>query len=249
MIQSNFSNSIRRISQLNQLGLFKPSSYADKLKNTSWYAREVHLDTPLSGYADGDKSRISIWGKLKGLDESFGKEQVDDLKKFIDESGALALGLKWNLGDKKIGSAYSVDETIEALKDSELQVEELKRTIFFHGRDDTALLDSDMGVDEFKQKWAQYALKKRFGVELNDDDAKNAIEILKELSSKNMPQKESEKAKFKPIQAVSKSVTYKYEASSDYRQFYEFIEREFNGGKNIFEILKKVAENRVDKLA
>ncbi|BCX78636.1 hypothetical protein [Campylobacter sp. 19-13652] len=101
-------------------------------------------------------------------------------------------------------------------------------------------------MDEFKQKWAQYALKKCFGVELNDEDAKNAIEILKELSSKNILQKESEKAKFKPIQAVGKSVTYKDETTNEYRQFYEFMQRELNGGKNIFEILKKVAKSRVD---
>ncbi|WXG20742.1 hypothetical protein VBZ67_10925 [Campylobacter concisus] len=53
------------------------------------------------------------------------------------------------------------------------------------------LLDSDMSVDEFKEEWAKYALKERFNITLSGEDAKNAVNILKEMNEKGLQDIES----------------------------------------------------------
>ncbi|WP_078440402.1 hypothetical protein [Campylobacter pinnipediorum] len=126
--------------------------------------------------------------------------------------------------------------------------------LLFYGRKDTEILDQDLSIDEFKTEWAKHTLKERFNLTISDDDAKNAINILNELikEQKDKSQETEEKNKdnkFKPIQAVSKSTTYKDEATNEIKKIYEIVKREFDLGKNTFDILKKVAQSRVDKLA
>ncbi|WP_221254190.1 hypothetical protein [Campylobacter sp. 19-13652] len=211
---------------------------------------------PLSGYTDDTEAKVSIWGKLLGYDPDFDKSQIDDLKKFIDESGGLAiehlpyLRTKLPMFDGRLMLDNKTTFTVDELKS---QYPPMVANIIFKHTPSIKMLDSDMSVEDFKAAFARHTLKERFNVELNDEDAKNALNILKELKNQDpaklAKQENKSDDKFKPIQAVSKSVTYKDEASSEYRKFYEFIQREFNSGKNVFEILKKVADSRVDKLA
>ncbi|AQW81202.1 hypothetical protein CPIN17260_0902 [Campylobacter pinnipediorum subsp. pinnipediorum] len=98
------------------------------------------------------------------------------------------------------------------------------------------LLDSTMPIKEFKEKWL------------------DLMEIIKgeyeERKAQNTNSQENNaKDKFKPIQAVSKSTTYKDEATSEIRKIYEIIKREFDLGKNTFDILKEIAQSGIDKLA
>ncbi|WP_223155282.1 hypothetical protein, partial [Campylobacter concisus] len=118
------------------------------------------------------------------------------------------------------------------------------------------LLDSDMSVDEFKEEWAKYALKERFNITLSGEDAKNAVNILKELNEKgvqnidNLEKEDNTKEKkFTPIQVTKKSHTYKLEADERFKELYKFIKSEFDSGKSMFEILEKVAKLKVDKRA
>lgn len=93
-------------------------------------------------------------------------------------------------------------------------------------------------------------LNERFGLILSDEDATNAINILNEiLTKKEQSDKTAPTNNFKAIQAVSESKTYKDESTNELKKFYEFIKKEFESGKNTFEILKSVAQNRVDKMA
>lgn len=209
------------------------------------------MDTPLSGYTNDSEPKVSIWGKLKGLDPDFSREQIKELKEFIDESGVLGSNLKMRLGSQNKKDSYSVDEIMDSLEDNLSYISEFKGVLLFYGREDAKILDSDLSVDEFKIQWAKYTLKERFNLDLKDDDAKNAISILNELKQKDNPSQPKEQPKddkFKPMQVVRKSKTYKDEATSEIKKLYELIQREFNQGKNTFEILKKLAENKIDKL-
>ncbi|WP_459882703.1 hypothetical protein, partial [Campylobacter concisus] len=52
-------------------------------------AREYdRYDHSLTGFVKGEgEPRVSILGKLMGYDDSFSKDEIDELKKFIDDSG------------------------------------------------------------------------------------------------------------------------------------------------------------------
>ena len=189
----------------------------------------------LSGYTEDDK--ISVWGKINGLDPSMSKGEVAELKKFIDDSGAL--GLERAFGDSE---TLSVNEFI-------------KRYTRKHGFSDftfggtktAELLDSDMSVDEFKANWTKFALKKRFGLELDEELAKETINSINDLEAQN--EEENKENKFTPIQVTKKSQTYKLEADERFKEIYKFIKSEFDSGKSMFEILEKVAKLKVDKRA
>ena len=57
----------------------------------------------LSGFVKGEgEARVSILGKLNGLWRLFSKDEIDELKKFIDDSGALGLNRALGDGEKDI---------------------------------------------------------------------------------------------------------------------------------------------------
>ena len=201
-------------------------------------AREYdRYDHSLTGFVKGEgEPKVSILGKLMGYDDSFSKDERDELKKFIDDSGVL--GLERAFGDSE---ALSVNEFIKRYT---------KKHGFsdftFGGTKTADLLDSDMSVDEFKGKWAKFALKERFGLELDDELAKETINSINDLETQNEEEKEK---KFTPIQVTKKSKTYKLEADERFKELYKFIKSEFDSGKSMFEILEKVAKLKVDKTA
>ncbi|WP_078440403.1 hypothetical protein [Campylobacter pinnipediorum] len=72
-----------------------------KFSERPWYAKKYHTDAPMSGYTKDENPKVSIWGKLKGLDPDFSQEQIKELKDFIDESGALGYHIERRLNDQK----------------------------------------------------------------------------------------------------------------------------------------------------
>ena len=202
-------------------------------------AREYdRYDHSLTGFVKGEgEPRVSILGKLMGYDDAFSKDEIDELKKFIDDSGAL--GLERAFGDSE---ALSVNEFIKRYT---------KKHGFsdftFGGTKTAELLDSDMSVDEFKGKWAKFALNERFGLELDEELAKETINSINDLETQN--EEEKKEKKFTPIQVTKKSQTYKLEADERFKEIYKFIKSEFDSGKSMFEILEKVAKLKVDKTA
>ncbi|WP_103594200.1 hypothetical protein [Campylobacter concisus] len=202
-------------------------------------AREYdRYDHSLTGFVKGEgEPRVSILGKLMGYDDSFSKDEIDELKKFIDDSGAL--GLERAFGDSE---ALSIGEFIKRYA---------KKHGFsdftFGGTKTAKLLDSDMSVDEFKGKWAKFALNERFGLELDEELAKETINSFNDLETQN--EEDKKEKKFTPIQVTKKSQTYKLEADERFKELYKFIKSEFDSGKSMFEILEKVAKLKVDKTA
>ena len=104
-----------------------------------------------------------------------------------------------------------------------------------------------MSVDEFKTNWTKFALKKRFGLELDEELAKETINSINDLETQN--EEDKKEKKFTPIQVTKKSQTYKLEADERFKELYKFIKSEFDSGKSMFEILEKVAKLKVDKTA
>ena len=226
----------------------------DRKAQAAAYDRHIY---PLSGFTKGDEAKVTIIGKLRGYDPNFTSEQLSDLKNFINESKGLFVEYiqgqqaKPDNDKPKIlrDTPYTVNEFLNEYRgDSDLLFMQNSRTI--------DLLDSDMSVDEFKEEWAKYALKERFNITLSGEDAKNAVNILKELNEKgiqntdNLEKEDNTKEKkFTPIQVTKKSQTYKLEADERFKELYKFIKSEFDSGKSMFEILEKVAKLKVDKRA
>lgn len=218
------------------------------------YDRHIY---PLSGFTKGDEAKVTIIGKLRGYDPDFTSEQLSDLKNFINESKGLFVEYiqgqqaKPDNDEPKIlrDTPYTVNEFLNEYRgNSDLLFVQNSRTI--------DLLDSDMSIDEFKEEWAKYVLKERFDLTLSGEDAKNAVNILKELNEKgvqnidNLEKEDNAKEKkFTPIQVTKKSQTYKLEADERFKELYKFIKSEFDSGKSMFEILEKVAKLKVDKKA
>ena len=213
-------------------------------------AREYdRYDHSLTGFVKGKgEPKVSILGKLMGYDDSFSKDEIDELKKFIDDSGALGLERNPAFEPKGIfkdplnAKKLSVDDFIDQFANKKIL-----SFIAFGGSKTAELLDSDMSVDEFKGKWAKFALKERFGLELDEELAKETINSINDLEKQNKEEKKEKK--FTPIQVTKKSQTYKLEADERFKELYKFIKSEFDSGKSMFEILEKVAKLKVDKMA
>ena len=226
----------------------------DRKSQAAAYDRHIY---PLSGFTKGDEAKVTIIGKLRGYDPNFTSEQLSDLKNFINESKGLFVEYiqgqqaKPDNDKPKIlrDTPYTVNEFLNEYRgNSDLLFVQNSRTI--------DLLDSDMSIDEFKEEWAKYVLKERFDLTLSGEDAKNAVNILKELNEKgvqnidNLEKEDNAKEKkFTPIQVTKKSHTYKFEADERFKELYKFIKSEFDSGKSMFEILEKVAKLKVDKRA
>ncbi|MBE9818697.1 polyribonucleotide nucleotidyltransferase [Campylobacter concisus] len=226
----------------------------DRKAQAEAYDRHIY---PLSGFTKGDEAKVTIIGKLRGYDPNFTSEQLSDLKNFINESKGLFVeyiqgqqAKPDNTKPKLLRETpYTVNEFLNEYRgNQDLLFTKNSRTI--------DLLDSDMSVDEFKEEWAKYVLKERFDLTLSGEDAKNAVNILKELNEKgvqninNLEKEDNAKEKkFTPIQVTKKSQTYKFEADERFKELYKFIKSEFDSGKSMFEILEKVAKLKVDKRA
>lgn len=222
----------------------------DRKAQAAAYDRHIY---PLSGFTKGDEAKVTIIGKLRGYDPNFTSEQLSDLKNFINESKGLFVEYiqgqqaKPDNDKPKIlrDTPYTVNEFLnEYSGDSQLLFMQNSRTV--------DLLDSDMSVDEFKEEWAKYALKERFNITLSGEDAKNAVNILKEMNEKGLQDIESveeekddtKEKKFTPIQAESKN-TETYDITKDER--FSFLlklqELERERGIDVLRIMQKLEEN------
>ena len=121
----------------------------------------------LSGYSSNDK--ISIWGKMNGLDSSMGKDEVASLKNFVDSTKL------WRassiLTSEKNG--FSVDEFNKTYNIYAIATDNLKILInhangtLYLSPEARNLLDSDLSIDEFKDKWLKFTAERILGEHAN----------------------------------------------------------------------------------
>ena len=187
----------------------------------------------LSGYSSNDK--ISIWGKINGLDSSMGKNEVVSLKNFVDSTKLWRLNSI--LTSEKNG--FSVDEFNKTYNISASATDTIGIMINNHAngtlylsREATNLLDSDLSIDEFKDKWLEFTAERILGEHANvkisfkdgalqyeQTSAKKRIEILG--------------------QAMLQRVSYADKNSKD--EFLKFLKTSYEKGENIADVLQNIA--------
>ena len=222
----------------------------DRKAQAAAYDRHIY---PLSGFTKGDEAKVTIIGKLRGYDPDFTSEQLSDLKNFINESKGLFVEYiqgqqaKPDSDKPKIlrDIPYTVNEFLNEYRGD-------RQLLFMQNSRTVDLLDSDMSVDEFKEEWAKYALKERFNLTLSGEDAKNAVNILKEINEKGFQDIESveeekddtKEKKFTPIQAESKNTeTYDITKDEKFSYLLKLQELERERGIDVLRIMQKLEEN------
>ena len=222
----------------------------DRKAQAAAYDRHIY---PLSGFTKGDEAKVTIIGKLRGYDPDFTSEQLSDLKNFINESKGLFV--EYIQGQQ----AKPDSDKPKILRDIPYTVNEFlneysgdRQLLFMQNSRTVDLLDSDMSVDEFKEEWAKYALKERFNITLSGEDAKNAVNILKEMNEKGLQDLESveeekddtKEKKFTPIQAESKNTeTYDITKDEKFSYLLKLQELERERGIDVLRIMQKLEEN------
>ena len=222
----------------------------DRKAQAAAYDRHIY---PLSGFTKGDEAKVTIIGKLRGYDPDFTSEQLSDLKNFINESKGLFV--EYIQGQQ----AKPDNDKPKILRDTPYTVNEFlneyrgdRQLLFMQNSRTVDLLDSDMSVDEFKEEWAKYALKERFNITLSGEDAKNAVNILKEMNEKGLHDIESveeekddtKEKKFTPIQAESKNTeTYDIAKDEKFSYLLKLQELERERGIDVLRIMQKLEEN------
>ena len=222
----------------------------DRKAQAAAYDRHIY---PLSGFTKGDEAKVTIIGKLRGYDPDFTSEQLSDLKNFINESKGLFV--EYIQGQQ----AKPDNDKPKILRDTPYTVNEFlneyrgdRQLLFMQNSRTIDLLDSDMSVDEFKEEWAKYALKERFNITLSGEDAKNAVNILKEMNEKGLHDIESveeekddtKEKKFTPIQAESKNTeTYDIAKDEKFSFLLKLQELERERGIDVLRIMQKLEEN------
>ena len=186
----------------------------------------------LSGYSSNDK--ISIWGKMNGLDSSMGKDEVASLKNFVD-STKLWLASSILTSEK---NGFSVDEFNKTYNISASATDALGIMINHNNGalhlspEARNLLDSDLSIDEFKDKWLEFTAERILGEHANvkisfkdgalqyeQTSAKKRIEILG--------------------QAMLQRVSYTDKNSKD--EFLKFLKTSYEKGENIADVLQNIA--------
>ena len=177
----------------------------------------------LSGYTLDEK--ISVWGKISGLDGSFSRSEAENLKKFINSSGAFGF-------DKLTRDLAGYDTT----NVDEFAKKYINRDYPFLGIEYNAgnrgmeILDSDMSVDEFKDRWAEYTVLKRLGESGAERISVDGENITIVMNKNKAP------VEFRELE----SIEYKDEQSK--KAFIKFVRDAIEKGLDIQNLLEGRAE-------
>ena len=177
----------------------------------------------LSGYTLDEK--ISVWGKISGLDGSFSRSEAENLKKFINSSGAFGF-------DKLTRDLAGYDTT----NVDEFAKKYINREYPFLGIEDNTgnrgmeILDSDMSVDEFKDRWAEYTVLKRLGESGAERISVDGENITIVINKNKAP------VEFRELE----SIEYKDEQSK--KAFIKFVRDAIEKGLDIQNLLEGRAE-------
>jgi|GEM_PF-110599 len=192
----------------------------------------------LSGYTRDDK--ISIWGKINGLDPSTDKEKAAELKSFVDSTRAL-IAHAGDPTDIFRQDVFSVDKFL-----SKFNVDlggfgtglgmRSGSGLIMDARA-SKLLDSDMSEEEFKDKWLEYAANKILGEYAN-------VKISLKNGALNFDQTPAKERITLLGQDIEDRVSYADEASK--KEFFKFLKDVFKNGESIGDALQKIALKKGD---
>ena len=182
----------------------------------------------LSGYTEDDK--ISIWGKINRLDSSVSKEEASELKKFIDSTKVLQSNSSME------NDVFSVDGFMSAFNVDigSFGVGNTKGTGLKMAVDMAKLLDSDMDLEKFKDKWLEVAAEKILG-----ENAK--VKISLKDGKLNFDRISGKRPAVFWGQEMVKQVSYADEATK--KEFLNFLKDAFSKGESIADVLQNIALN------
>ena len=180
----------------------------------------------LSGYTEDDK--ISIWGKINGLDSSVSKEEASELKKFIDSTKVLQNNSNME------NDVFSVDEFMSAFSVDlgSFGVGHTKGIGLKMAVDMAKLLDSDMDLEKFKDKWLEVAAEKILG-----ENAK--VKISLKDGKLNFDRISGKRPAVFWGQEMVKQVSYADETTK--KEFLNFLKDAFSKGESIADVLQNIA--------
>ena len=186
----------------------------------------------LSGYSSNDK--ISIWGKINGIDSSMSKDGVASLKNFVDSTKL------WRLNSiiTSEKNGFSVDEFNKTYKISTNVTNALGALInhdigaLHLSREATNLLDSDLSINEFKDKWLEFTAERILGEHAN-------VKISFKDGALHYEQTSAKKRIEIIGQATPQRVSYADKNSKD--EFLKFLKTSYEKGENIADVLQNIA--------
>jgi len=180
----------------------------------------------LSGYTEDDK--ISVWGKINGLDPSANKSEVAELKKFIDSTKVLQSNLNME------NDVFSVDGFIGAFSVDlgSFGVGNTKGTGLKMAVDMAKLLDSDMDLEKFKDKWLEVAAEKILG-------ENTKVKISLKDGKLNFDRISGKRPAVFWGQEMVKQVSYADETTK--KEFLNFLKDAFKKGESIADVLQNIA--------
>ena len=191
----------------------------------------------LSGYTRDDK--ISVWGKINGLDSSVSKEKAAELKSFVDSTRALIAHAR-DPSDIFRRDVFSVDKF---MKRYDVDLGGFGLGLMRSGSgvamdaEASRLLNSDMSEEEFKDKWLEYAANKILGEYAN-------VKISLKDGALNFDQTPAKERITLLGQDLETRVSYADEASK--KEFFKFLKDVFKNGQSIGDALQKIALKKGD---
>ncbi len=192
----------------------------------------------LSGYTRDDK--ISVWGKINGLDSSVSKEKAAELKSFVDSTRAL-IAHAGDPSDIFRRDVFSVDKFMKRfnvdLGGFGLGLGMRSGSGLAMDAEASKLLDSDMSEEEFKDKWLEYAANKILGEYAN-------VKISLKDGTLNFNQTPAKERITLLGQDLETRVSYADEASK--KEFFKFLKGLFKNGESIGDALQKIALKKGD---
>ena len=192
----------------------------------------------LSGYTRDDK--ISVWGKINGLDSSVSKEKAAELKSFVDSTRAL-IAHAGDPSDIFRRDVFSVDKFMKRydvdLGGFGLGLGMRSGSGLAMDAEASKLLDSDMSEEEFKDKWLEYAANKILGEYAN-------VKISLKDGALNFDQTPTKERITLLGQDLETRVSYADEASK--KEFFKFLKDVFKNGESIGDVLQKIALKKGD---
>ena len=182
----------------------------------------------LSGYSSNDK--ISIWGKMNGLDSSMGKDEVASLKNFVDSTklwraSSILTSEKNGFSVDEFNKTYKISTTLDALINHENGALHLSREA-------RNLLDSDLSIDKFKDKWLEFTAERILGEHAN-------VKISFKDGALSYEQTSAKKRIEILGQAMLQRVSYADKNSKD--EFLKFLKTSYEKGENIADVLQNIA--------
>ena len=192
----------------------------------------------LSGYTRDDK--ISIWGKMNGLDPNTDKEKAAELKSFVDSTRAV-IAHAGDPSDIFRQDVFSVDKFLSKfnvdLGGFGLGLGMRSGSGLIMDAKASKLLDSDMSEEEFKDKWLEYAANKILGEYAN-------VKISLENGTLNFDQTPAKERITLLGQDIEDRVSYADEASK--KEFFKFLKDVFKNGESIADALQEIAPKKSD---